>query len=408
MTLTRITFRALERAGAARRPCAAPVIGPIFAAMRHAVSPRTSSIRIRRGLPSDAAELARIENEVFATDRISDRSFRRFLVSANAGVLVAEIDGASAGYAVVLYRTGSSVARLYSIATAAEWGGRGVAKRLLAAAEEQALARECVIMRLEVHEDNAAAISLYRDAGYQPFARAEEYYEDKGHALRFEKRLSPPLPRLRSPPPYFHQTTEFTCGPACLMMTLAWADPGIRMNPGLEFRLWREATTIFMTSGHGGCDPYGLAVTLKRHGLEPEIHVSKRGPYFLETVRSEDKRRVMRLTQEDFRRDAMRLRIPVHLAPLDERGLNTAFDTGAVAIVLVSGYHMVRKREPHWVFAFGRDGHYVLVHDPAAKMDDKGVPVAATFAAPWVEFERMMRFGRDLRAAVLVRKGASA
>lgn len=376
--------------------------------MRHAVSPRTSPIRLRRGLPSDAAELARIENEVFATDRISDRSFRRFLESANAGVLVAEINGAVAGYALVLYRAASTVARLYSIATAPEWSGRGVAKRLLAAAEEQALARECVFMRLEVHEDNAAAISLYRESGYQPSGRAEEYYEDKGHALLFEKRLSPPLARLRSPPPYFHQTTEFTCGPACLMMALAWADPGVRMSPGLEFKLWRESTTIFMTSGHGGCDPYGLAVTLKQHGLEPEIHVSKRGPYFLETVRSEEKRRVMRLTQEDFRREAMRLRIPTHLTPLDRKGLNDAFDQGAVAIVLVSGYHMVRRREPHWVFAFGRDGHYVLVHDPAAKMDDKGVAVAATFAAPWTEFERMMRFGRDLRAAVLIRKGSLA
>lgn len=376
--------------------------------MRYAVSPKTSPIRIRRGLPSDAAELARIEREVFATDRISGRSFSRFLASAKAGVLVAEIERAVAGYALVLYRAGSTAARLYSIATAPEWSGRGVAKRLLAAAEEQALARECAIMRLEVNEDNEAAIALYRDAGYQPSGRADEYYEDKANALRFEKRLSPPLPRLRFPPPYFHQTTEFTCGPACLMMTLAWADPGIRMNPGLEFKLWRESTTIFMTSGHGGCDPYGLAVTLKHHGLEPEIHVSKRGPYFLETVRSEEKRRVMRLTQDDFRREAMRLRIPAHLAPLDEKRLNNAFDTGAVAIVLVSGYHMVRKREPHWVFAFGRDGHYVLVHDPAAKIDEKGIPVAATFAAPWVEFERMMRFGRDLRAAVLVRKGAPA
>lgn len=377
--------------------------------MRNASFPKPAlSIRIRRGEPSDLDELLRIEKAVFTTDRISGRSFRRLMASRTAEMLVADNDGEIAGYALVLYRRGSTVARLYSIATAAEWNGRGVGRRLLAAAEEQALARDCAIMRLEVHEQNEAAISLYKSCGYRPFDREEEYYEDKGPALRFEKRLNPPLQRLRSPPPYFHQTTEFTCGPACLMMALAWADPGVRMSPGLEFKLWRESTTIFMTSGHGGCDPYGLAVTLKQHGLEPEIHVSKRGPYFLETVRSEEKRRVMRLTQEDFRREAMRLRIPTHLTPLDRKGLNDAFDQGAVAIVLVSGYHMVRRREPHWVFAFGRDGHYVLVHDPAAKMDDKGVAVAATFAAPWTEFERMMRFGRDLRAAVLIRKGSLA
>ncbi len=30
------------------------------------------------------------------------------------------------------------------------------------------------------------------------------------------------------------------------------------------------------------CEVYGPAVTLKRQGLEPEIHASRAGPYFLE------------------------------------------------------------------------------------------------------------------------------
>ena len=85
-----------------------------------------------------------------------------------------------------------------------------------------------------------------------------------------------------------------------LMMALAWAKPGGKLEPGLEFRLWREATTIFMTAGHGGCAPYGLAVALKKRGLAPEVYVNRQGPYFLDTVKSESKRRVMRLTQDDF------------------------------------------------------------------------------------------------------------
>ena len=42
--------------------------------------------------------------------------------------------------------------------------------------------------------------------------------EDGGDALRFEERLVPNLRALAVAPPYFHQTTEFTCGPACIMM----------------------------------------------------------------------------------------------------------------------------------------------------------------------------------------------
>ena len=71
-----------------------------------------------------------------------------------------------------------------------------------------------------------------------------------------------------------------------------------------------------------------------------------------------------------------------------------AFDAGRVAIVLVSGYHMVPRGKPHWIFAFGRDGRHVLMHDPAAVRDDQGMAVAAeTYAVPWTAFERVTRLG---------------
>jgi hypothetical protein len=278
---------------------------------------------------------------------------------------------------------------------------------LLAAAERAAQERNCTVLRLEVHEENPKALAFYRRAGYDAFGRHPQYYEDGAAALRFEKRLQPKLLRLIDPPPYFHQTTEFTCGPACVMMALAWADPSLRPTPALEFKLWREATTIFMSPGVGGCDPYGVAVTLKRHGLEPEIHASRPGPYFLDSVRSRDKRRVMQLAQEELRREAEAAGIPVHLAPIDESALMDAFDRDGVAIVLVSGYRMRRRNVPHWVFAFAREGPHILVHDPAARRDEHGEAAAAeTYAITSSEFERMSRVGKDdLRAAILIRKG---
>src|SRR5207247_6735748 len=105
-----------------------------------------------------------------------------------------------------------------------------------------------------------------------------EFYPAPGHARRLDKHLSPRLRRLGPAPPYFHQTTEFTCGPACVMMALAWADPSLRPSPALEFRLWRESTTIFMSSGHGGCEAYGLAVTLPRHGPFPDVPCDRAPP----------------------------------------------------------------------------------------------------------------------------------
>jgi ribosomal protein S18 acetylase RimI-like enzyme len=368
-----------------------------------------AEIRVRKAERADLDALTDLEQRVFATDRLSRRSLRRFLNSPTAEVIVAEDAGRLAGTAIVLFRPRSLIARLYSLAVAPQMGGRGAGPMLLAAAEAAAFARDCRAIRLEVHVTNHAAIARYRKSGYREVGRIRRYYEDGGDAVRFEKRLVPNLPALAAAPPYFHQSTEFTCGPACIIMALAWADRNFKPEPAFEFQLWREATTIFMTSGPGGCEPYGMAVALKRHGLEPQLYVSHPGPYFLETAQSADKRRVMRLTQLAFQREAKALAIPTHLTPVSESVLMRAFAAGSVVIVLVSGYHMVDKGRPHWIFAFGRDGRHVLMHDPAAIRDDQGMAAAAeTYAIPWPAFERVTRLSRErLSAAIVIRKGRS-
>jgi ribosomal protein S18 acetylase RimI-like enzyme len=160
--------------------------------MQRALAHRPSSdVHIR---PAEAVELEALidlERRVFATDRISPRSFRRFLRSPATALLVARQGDVLAGYALVLFREGSHIARLYSIAVAPEAGRRGIGARLLAAAEDAALAHRRGALRLEVHEKNAAAIARYQKSGYSMFGRRFAYYGDGGHALRFEKRLMP-------------------------------------------------------------------------------------------------------------------------------------------------------------------------------------------------------------------------
>jgi ribosomal protein S18 acetylase RimI-like enzyme len=367
-----------------------------------------SQVRVRKAERGDLDALMELEQRVFATDLLSRRSFRHFLASPGARVIVAEENGSGlAGAAIMLFRPRSAAARLYSIAVAPHMSGRGVAAMLLDAAEDAALARDRRSIRLEVHHTNHAAIARYRKSGYRQFGRHAGYYQDGGDALRFEKRLAPRLPALKAAPPYFHQTTDFTCGPACMLMALAWADPKFKPAPVLEFDLWRQATTIFMSSGPGGCGPYGMAVTLKQRGLAPELYVSHPGPYFLDAARSAAKRRAMQVTQDAFKREAKALGIATHLTPVNESALMRAFDAGSVAIVLVSGYHMVARGRPHWIFAFGRDRRHVLMHDPAAIRDEQGMAHAPeTYAVPWSAFEPMTRLGRErLSVAIVIRKG---
>ncbi|HWN49701.1 MAG TPA: N-acetyltransferase [Xanthobacteraceae bacterium] len=147
-------------------------------------------IHIRRGKSADLDALWDLESRVFATDRMSRRSLRRLLASPSAAAVVARSDGAIAGVAVLLFRTNSRIARLYSLAVAPKHTGRGIASALLAAAEKTARSRKCQWLRLEVHEKNHGAIQVYRKAGYNEFGRHHHYYQDRGDALKFEKRLT--------------------------------------------------------------------------------------------------------------------------------------------------------------------------------------------------------------------------
>ena len=360
---------------------------------------------IRTARASDVDDLAAIEKAVFQSDRISRRSFRLFIERETAETLVAEIDGRVAGYAIVLFRKGSGVARLYSIATGPFFGGLGVGRMLLESAEDAAFEHGRMMLRLEVREDNGRAIHLYEHAGYRKIGREPGYYEDGEAALRYEKTLRGDIP-IATEVPFYQQTCEFTCGPCCLMMAMANFDRGFVPDPVMEIRLWREATTVFMMSGPGGCEPFGLAVSGYESGLAAEIYVSFYGALFLQSVRSEDKRRVMELAQVDFRRRAELYGIPVNYRPFTIDDIRAAIAEGKLVLVLISGFLMFGKKVPHWVLAIGDDGDHILIHDPWVE-DERQETIldAANIPVPYGIFMNMAQFGRDgLRAAITLGK----
>ena len=149
----------------------------------------TAAFCIRRATPTDLPALLALERSAFTTDHLSPRQYRQHLVSPTAIVLVAADESGVLGTALVFFRRESDLARLYSIAVAHDARGRGVGEALLAAVEQAALRRGARRMRLEVRQDNAAAMRLYERGGYTRFAERPGYYEDGGHAWRYEKKL---------------------------------------------------------------------------------------------------------------------------------------------------------------------------------------------------------------------------
>ena len=146
-----------------------------------------AQIRLARSKDVDA--LADIENTAFTSDRISKKSFRRLIASRSASVLVADGGGPIDGYCVVLFRTGSRQARLYSLAARPGNGRLGLGRSLLGAAEQAVTRRGCEALRLEVRRDNARAIRLYEAGGFRLTGVRPCYYADGHDALLYEKQL---------------------------------------------------------------------------------------------------------------------------------------------------------------------------------------------------------------------------
>jgi ribosomal protein S18 acetylase RimI-like enzyme len=149
-------------------------------------------VLIRYARDADLDGLRALEEKSFASDLLTRRSLRRLISRPSAAVRVAarEPGGPVYGYSLVLFRKGSFVARLYSIAVADERRGTGLGRLLLADAERVAAARQKRMLKLEVRVDNAGAIRLYERRGYKLVGRHARYYADNTDALSYEKALA--------------------------------------------------------------------------------------------------------------------------------------------------------------------------------------------------------------------------
>lgn len=123
----------------------------------------------------------------FTTDRMSARSVRYFLGAASARVLIADVQGQVAGALILLLRSNSGWARIYSVAVDPQRRNLGLGRRLIAAAEQLARREGRRGMSLEVRTDNVGARGLYQRLGYQEHGILLAYYEDGAPGLRLRK-----------------------------------------------------------------------------------------------------------------------------------------------------------------------------------------------------------------------------
>jgi len=359
---------------------------------------------IREAAPGDLDALEALENASFETDRLSRRRLRHWIRADNRVFLVAEDNDGLSGYALVLFHGATRLARLYSIAVAASARGRGIARQLLQALEEKAAGHGRFFMRLEVAQDNREAIRLYEAAGYAVFDTLPDYYEDHRAALRMQKIIRQlPGPERQRSIPWYQQTTDFTCGPAALMMAMSALDPQRRPRQSLEIELWREATTIFMTSGHGGTHPLDLALAAHRRGFTVETFINRKGALFTEGVRQSAKKHILTLVHRQFVAGMKEADLPVRYRDVTQQEIEQCLANGGVPVVLISSYQLDRKKAPHWVTITAVDEECFYVNDPDPSIEEQTGLDCEDLPIDRRDFERMSRFGKQkLRAALLI------
>ena len=362
--------------------------------------------KFRLATKEDLPALIELENICFKTDKLSSRSFKRWVQTEHAVLLVCEELNGIVAYGLVWCHKGTRLARLYSIAVHPAMRGKGLARELLTQLEKQASKKGKLYMRLEVAKSNQTAISLYELSGYRVFGEYSDYYDDHMDALRMQKQIRHSnIASEQKTIAWYQQTTEFTCGPASLMMAMLSQDSNVQMHQLHELDLWREATTIFMTSGHGGCHPVGLALAANKRGFEARVFLNTPEPLFLDGVRSQDKKVIMRVVHEQFMQQTnMTDQVNVEYEDITQARLQALLDDNYAVLMLISTYRLDGKKAPHWVMLTSMDEQCLYVHDPDLDVQQQPVdcqylPIAKQ------DFEKMSAFGSGrLRTALAIRK----
>jgi len=133
--------------------------------------------------------LYKIEEQCFDEEAFSKRQIAYLLTDYNAIALAAKTSADIAGFVIAIVETDDTdFGHIITLNIAPHFRHKGIATQLLHEIEnllKQRGIREC---RLEVREDNHAAIKLYHKLGYHTIGKLDRYYGTK-HGLYLKKAL---------------------------------------------------------------------------------------------------------------------------------------------------------------------------------------------------------------------------
>jgi hypothetical protein len=172
---------------------------------------------------------------------------------------------------------------------------------------------------------------------------------------------------LRFSIPFYGQASQFTCGPACLMMAMKFFQPTLNLNRALEFDIWREANLVESY----GTSKEGLALAAARRGFDaytvgrPMLHsfVDKIAD-MIPSIDNEVLELLYRDTQTKFRAMGLtNIRDPINPTMLENILKETHIPILLTSTLLFGG----KEDLPHWIVLTGYSGDAWYINNPLGK-----------------------------------------
>jgi ribosomal-protein-alanine N-acetyltransferase len=137
-------------------------------------------IKIEPVLVSRLDKLYKIEKQCFEQEAFTKQQLAYMLTDYGIIGLAATVNDEITGFAIARVGIGRSASfgHVLTVDVAPAYRREGIAKKLLSEVETVLKERGIKECRLEVREDNFAALSLYRKIGYEKVGILEKYYGD--------------------------------------------------------------------------------------------------------------------------------------------------------------------------------------------------------------------------------------
>lgn len=198
--------------------------------------------------------------------------------------------------------------------------------------------------------------------------------------------------------PFYRQTMDFTCGSACIVMTLSHFDSDFKLDRNSEIDLWREGSSILVL----GMGRYGISFPFLRRGYSVEVLTNLNSIEFLSRIEKRlDGRgmQVFRSLYDERRERVMQMGLvekKIEKVTLDS--VRSTIRRGGIPILLTDASELDDDKAPHWVVVTGVRNGYFSLNNPLDASGGREIPET--------DFDRISGFmGEEVLVSVFGQNG---